>query len=101
MSNKSPEIEIAVLKRAINAVLDHMIEDLGMQKLTIEQDYYWHIPESELYDPHKTPIGLDLGRLPDDADFVKLIRRGEYGDACLNLVHIAPLLRYIAETIQR
>ena len=99
--NHGPEIEIAVLKRAINAVLDHIVEDLGIQKVTLEQDYYWHIPEAELYDPQKSPAACDLGRLPDDADFVKLIRRGEGGDVCYNLVHVAPLLRYIAESIKK
>ena len=102
MSNAQlSEVEVSVLRRAINAILDHMTEDLGVQKVTIEQDYYWHVPESELYDPRKAPQGLDLGRLPDDADFVKLIRRGDSGDVCYNLVHVAPLLRYIAETIKR
>ena len=78
-----------------------MTEDLGIQTVPIDVDYYWHCPESELYDVSKNPPGLDLGRLPDDADFVKLIRRGQAGDISYNLVHVAPLLRYIAEKVKR
>jgi hypothetical protein len=34
-------------------------------------------------------------------DFTKLIQRGQSGDISYNLVHIAPLLRYIAEKVKR
>jgi hypothetical protein len=49
----------------------------------------------------RKPAGLDIGRLSDDVDFVKLIRRGQSGDVSYNLIHVAPLLRYIAETIKK
>ena len=99
----SVEIDIRVLKIAVNAVLDHVIEDLGFGKVEIEQssDLYWHVPTSEIHDMSKTPIGLDIGRLSDDVDFIKLIFRGQSGDAAYTLVHIAPLLRFIGEKIQR
>jgi hypothetical protein len=45
------------------------------------------------------PSGLDIGRLSDDADFVKLIKRGQSADVSYNFVHVAPLLRYSAEKI--
>jgi len=46
------------------------------------------------------PSDLTVGQLSDDFDFVKLVRRGQTADVSYNLVHIAPLLRYIGETIQ-
>jgi hypothetical protein len=94
---------VRVLKNAVNAVLDHLIEDLGYEKIEIEKssDFYWHCPASEIHDMSKKPVGLDVGRLADDVDFVKLIERGQSGDASYTLVHIAPLLRFIGETIKR
>ncbi|HEY2170272.1 MAG TPA: hypothetical protein VGJ30_11650 [Candidatus Angelobacter sp.] len=96
------EIDVRILKNAVNVILDHLIEDLGLEKVTIEdgKDGYWHCPTSEIHDLSKTPIGLDIGRLTDDMDFTKLIVRGQSGDATLNLIHVAPLLRYIGETIK-
>jgi hypothetical protein len=99
----SNEIDVRNLKTAVNAVLDHLIEDLGLEKIKIEEniDYYWHCPASEIHDMSKKPLGLDVGSLRDDVDFAKLIKRGQSYDASYNLVHIAPLLRYIGEKVKR
>ena len=97
------EVDVTVLKDAVNAILDHLIEDLGLKKISIDQDsnHYWHCSQSELNDMSAKPSGLDVGSLKDDVDFVKLIRRGQSGDVSYNLVHIAPLLRYIGESIKK
>jgi len=49
----------------------------------------------------RKPVGRHIGRLSDDVDFMKPIGRGQCGDISYNLVHGAPLLRYIAETINK
>jgi hypothetical protein len=96
------EIDVKVLKEAVDIILDHLIADLGLEKIKIEEgsDHYWHCPVSEINDMSKAPVGLDIGRLRDDVDFVRLIKRGQSGDISYNLVHIAPLLRYIAEKVK-
>jgi hypothetical protein len=97
------EIDVKALQDAINAVLNHVIKDLGLTKIRIESpgDHYWHCPASELNDMSKVPMGLDIGSLSDDVDFVKLIKPGQSGDISYNLIHVAPLLRYIAEKIRK
>jgi len=98
----SHEIDVRVIKDAVNAILDHLLDDLCVEKVTIEEstDLYWHCPSAEIFDMSKKPVGLDLGRLTDDADFVKLIKRGQGGDVSYTLVHVALLLRYIGEKIK-
>jgi hypothetical protein len=46
------EINLKVLKSAVNAVLDHLLEDLGVENVTIEneKDSYWDCPYPELHD---------------------------------------------------
>jgi len=97
------EIDLKTIKFALNSVLDHVIEDLGFTTISIEEskDFYWDCPAPELYDSTKKPDELTVGRLSDDADFVASIKRGQSADVSYNLVHLAPLLRYIAETIQK
>jgi hypothetical protein len=97
------EIDILALKEAVNAVLDHLIHDLGLKKIKIEtdHDHYWHCPAPEIHDMSKPPVGLDIGSLSDDVDFVKLIQRGQSGDISYNLVHVAPLLRYLGENVKK
>ncbi|MGA2962306.1 MAG: hypothetical protein ABSD96_11585 [Candidatus Korobacteraceae bacterium] len=97
------EIDVKSLKSAVDAILDDLIEDLDIQKVAIDEsaDFYWDCPVSEMYDMTKQPIALDVGLLRDDIDFVNLIKRGQGGDVSYNLIHVAPLLRYITEKIRR
>ena len=99
----SHQIDLRVIKSSINAVLDHLIEDLQQPTIEIDpkEELYWHIPPAELSEVSKPPHNLDIGSLKDDFDFVKLIRRGQAGDIAYNFVHIAPLLRYIGERVKR
>lgn len=98
-----PEIDLNTLKKAVNAVLDHLIDDLGLEKVVIDEgeDFYWTFPVPELYDSSQKPAQLEAGRLSDDVGFVNLIERGQSGDVSYNLVHVAPLLLYIGEKIKR
>ena len=98
----SDRINLQDVRTALNTVLDHLMNDLKLSAVEIdpEKSLYWHVPVSEVHDMSKAPQGLDVGRLSDDFDSVKLIRPGEAGDAAYNLVHIAPLLRYIGEKVK-
>lgn len=95
------EIDLKVLKSAVDAILDHLIEDLSIEKVGVDEneDFYWDCLREELYDMFKKPVDLGVGRISDDVDFVKLIERGQSGDISYNLIHVAPLLRYIAEKV--
>lgn len=96
------EINLRILKSAVNAVLDHLVEDLEIENVTIadEKDSYWDCPYPEMHNVSMQPGELTVGQLSDDFDFLKLVRRGQGADVSYNLVHIAPLLRYIGETIK-
>jgi len=97
------QINLRVLKRAVNAILDHLTEDLTIETVRIEEkeDFYWDCPYPELHDMSKKPLELEVGRLSDDVDFVKFIERGQSGDVSYNLIHLAPLFRYIGETVRK
>jgi hypothetical protein len=81
MSEK--EIDLKLLKAAVNNILDHLIEDLSLEKVAIneEKDFYWDLCDPELYEVSTRPGELLLGRISDDFDFVKLVRRGQSFDA--------------------
>jgi len=97
------EIDVKILKLAVNAVLDHILEDLKLSSVIVnaEEDLYWQCPAPEAYDSSKKPTDLTVGRLNDDMDFARLVHRGESADVSYNLVHLAPLLRYIGQTVKR
>jgi hypothetical protein len=96
-------IDLRLLKTAVNDVLDHVIEDLGTEQVRIEEadDFYWECAAAQRYDRSKKPSELNVGRLSDDVDFVALVRRGQSADVAYNLVHVAPLLQYVAEKVRK
>jgi hypothetical protein len=98
-----PEIDVKRLKIAVNAVLDHLLEDLKLEKVAIDEreDFYWSCPPRQRYDTTKKPSEWWTGRLSDDVHFMDLIQRGQSGDISYTLVSVAPLLRYIAEKIKK
>jgi hypothetical protein len=97
------DIDLKTLKRAVNAILDHLIEDLHVEKVAIEEkeDFYWDCPAPEIYDSSKQPVQLDAGRLSDDVGFIEAVDRGQSRDVSYNLVHIASILRYVGEKVKR
>lgn len=97
------EIDLKTVKLAVNSVLDHLIEDLKLEKVPIDdgKDFYWDCPAPEMYDSSKKPADLTVGRLSDDVEFVQSVQRGQCADVSYNLVHLAPLLRYVGETVQK
>ena len=96
------ETNLKVLKSAVNAVLDHQMEDLAVENVTIKRDgdSYWDCPYPEMHNVSMQPADLPVGQLSDDVDFVELIHRGQSADISYNLVQIAPLLGHIGETTQ-
>lgn len=95
------EIDVRQLKEAIKAILDHVVEDLGIEKLGIDEDFYWDIAESALYDFSKNPTNVSIGSLVDDVEFSKNVQRGAGADNTLNLVHIWPQLRYVVHKLKK
>ena len=95
------EINLRDLKRAVDAILDHVIEDLGVQNVTIEdqEDFFWDSPPSEMYDASKQPREWWTGRLSDDLDFIQQMLRSDSGYLAFMLNHAAPLLRYVAKQV--
>src|SRR5262249_1488681 len=95
-----PTISISKLKAAVNLILDHMVDDLKIEHLQLDQDFYWHILDKEhLYSLRDEAPGLGIGSLADDWDF--LVKMDREQAISLMLTHVAPLLRYVGERIGR
>jgi len=95
------QIDLRELQRAVNAILDHIVDDLGIETLPIrkDKDLYWDVPMNRLYDVKKDPPKLDVGRLADDLEFVMLMLQDERHPVGAVLLHVAPLLRHVGEEI--
>lgn len=95
------KLEVREIKQVIDAVFDHILDDLKIETLTIngEVDFYWEVPNDTLFDAKNDPPELSIGRLSDDWDFLRRILDNPTEASSLMLTHAAPLLRYLGEKI--
>lgn len=95
------QVDLRTLKQAVDRILDHMIDDLGVTKVVLEHDLYWTINSSEALDLSRDPGALEVGNLWDDWEFVSHIPGGEGVPIVYQLTEIAPLLAYIGKTFEQ
>lgn len=96
MSTKD-KIEIEELRKAVNALLDHL-RDRGICEIRLGKDYYWEMEAENLYDAVTDPTNFSLGSLFDDWASVQKLAAGKSEPVVPLLLKIAPLLRYIGDT---
>ncbi len=96
-------IDIHLLKSKVNDVLDHVVHDLRIDHLEIDpaMDFYWDISGDEMFNVHKATPEPVVGRLSDDLEFVEAMEPDRTQAPTIMFVHLAPLLRYIAQKVGR
>jgi|SRR3954447_7309424 hypothetical protein len=92
-------IKISDLRLVICRILDHVEQDLGHGTLKLDQDSYWDVADDERYDFTRIPKNFEHGQLRDDWEFLSSIINDKDQAVSFMLVHVAPLLRRIAEQI--
>ena len=93
------EISILDLRKALNVVLDHIVETRGVDKVDIAHSFYWHIPFDEQFDMSKDPKELDVGSLSDEWDFAHNLLDNSYPPIAYQLCQLAPLLDYVGHIL--
>jgi len=99
MEKNDVEINISKLRSITNAILLHIENDLGISNVSLDEDYYWIVPPEELYEFKTAPVNLNVGSLCDDLEFVLPVDGDEKMAVSLMLLHVAPLLRYLATKV--
>ncbi len=93
---KYSTIRLADLRRIIDVLLTDAERKIG-PVLQLDHDYYWDISSPELYDlATKTGDLKEVGSLGDDWEFLHAIESSSEGPY-QTLVHVAPILRYLAD----
>ena len=93
-------IKIEDLRRVINAILDHIKDDLEIEECQLAENFYWDLAGDSLYVVDKDAETPSIGSLQDDWDFLRpLLSQDRTQAVSLMLVHVAPLLRYLGHKI--
>lgn len=99
MNNEKTDIDLTELKRTVDAIFDHLINDAGVTTVSIHRDadFYWEVPSDDLHLVQRPQPRLDIGRLSDDWEFLSAILKNKRQAVGLMLTHVAPLLRHLGE----
>jgi len=92
------EIKIKQLREIVNKLLNHIENDLGIEKIVLDKNFYWDMDSKQRYDVETTPT-LNMGSLHDDWEFVSSLLEKDSDPVSLSLTELAPLLRYLGEKI--
>ncbi len=85
------KVQISDLRRAANALFDHL-EQTGRTEIEVTEDFYWNIPEKHLYSVYTSPpeAELTMGQLSDDWNEVTKIASGQRPPTAYALVAPSP-----------
>jgi hypothetical protein len=92
------DVDITRLRQIVNLIFDHIETDLGVTKITLDQDDYWHALSPEKFNVLAQPA-LGIGKLSDDWEFLSATSNDRREAVALMLTHAAPLLEYLGEQV--
>lgn len=87
------------LRTIVNLIFNYIEDDLGIFEVELSENYYWDAPDDALYSVDKKLDAFDVGSLYDDLEFLTPLLDNSDEAFALMLVHVAPLLRYIAKKV--
>lgn len=94
-------INIAELRSIINSILSHVENDLQLNEVELTEDYYWAMPDDSIYAILEDAKEPSIGSLCDDMEFIKPMLNDKTRAFPLMLIHVAPLLQYLALNIKK
>jgi hypothetical protein len=92
------EIKLKELRLVTEKLYQHL-DDLGVESVVINDDYYWSIPREDLYQPYQEPGELTIGQLSDDWRDLEKVLRGELDPIASNLVDLAAILKVVGQIL--
>jgi hypothetical protein len=70
------KIKTDELRQSFEVFMRHL-DDTGKTEISIEEDYYWNVPQDRRYNPLQEPKEFTMGQLTDDWKEVRQISSGE------------------------
>jgi hypothetical protein len=92
-------IEIQVLRKIINGILDFIEKDVGVNRVDLTKDHYWNVLDGDVYEITK-PVELGAGSLRDDWEFLLASASDKDQQLPIMLIHVAPILHALSQTVQ-
>ena len=99
MAKNNAEMSISDLRAAIDRILAHVEDDLGVKSIKLEHDYYWKISDEQVFSMEREPSSVNVGSLFEDIENLKKVLEGDVHVQSIMLRYAAPLLHYVSGKI--
>jgi hypothetical protein len=96
--NNSLKICLTDLAKAFDLVAQHIRKTQG-DVIELDEDYYWDMDESQLYDPNKEPASFSLGQLSHDVERLEQIVSGEAPAIGNSMAWLGSVLRAVGQKV--
>ena len=96
---RSHSVDIQILRKYVDRIFGFIEHDLKFDRIAIDRDFYWSISDDELSDVAKLPAEAVVGSLRDDWEFVLNAFPNEEQAIPVMLIHVAPLLQWLANAV--
>jgi hypothetical protein len=90
------EIKVELLEKVTTLLFDHLRER-EIKTVSWPVDYYWAIPDEQLYDMTTEPDNLGVGELSHDWSILEGILNDRRGPLLYNFMELAAILKAIGQ----
>ena len=59
------KISTAEIRSIVETLCRHL-DETDRSAIEVDEDYYWHVPDDEVFDVSKDPTELNVGQITDD-----------------------------------
>jgi len=89
------KININELETVLNALLTELREQNGAEIDIEKEDFYWAVPQENLYNPYEKPQELMLGQLSDDLEHLHKLATHELPTVNNDFVKLSAIFQII------
>ena len=93
------EIDLLMLKKAVNRLFDHLILTLEINKIEMTHEFYWKLGDKQKFDMMKKPEVSFVGNLTDDWEFAQNILNEHERPIVYQFCQLSPLIDYIGSVV--
>ena len=93
-------VPVSLLRATAQSLLDHLEEVQG-DTVSLTHDFFWAIPQEQLYDPYVSPSDLTLGQLTESIANLQRIADDTDLEVSYALVWLADVLRAVGQSVVR
>ncbi|MGI9581767.1 hypothetical protein ACR1PO_11165 [Chryseobacterium sp. RRHN12] len=91
------ELKIHDIKKILKILIDKL--DLIDETVFINQDLYWNILDTELYDVYKDPNELTIGSIVEDYEFISAVIEGNRDIIDYDLYKLSSILKFLGKNM--